>query len=132
MATRVSWGVQLRTICFFTWLRRRSRSAPVRQGRFAKEAKYRTIAGKRNIAAFAHAPSLTAHAPVRYANCGGRSMFDRLRFAGLFRRRSIRLLSAALTYALFGGAFPAFAIPIEITSGYLLVTGLPGVPVYSL
>ena len=59
-------------------------------------------------------------------------MFDRLRIAVLLRRRSIRLVSAALTYALLGGAFPAFAVPIEITSGFLSVTGFSATPFYSL
>jgi hypothetical protein len=57
---------------------------------------------------------------------------DHLRFPVLLQRRSIRLVSAALTCALFGGAFPAFAVPIEITSGFLSVSDLSAIPFYSL
>ena len=44
----------------------------------------------------------------------------------------VRLAPVALTCALFGGVLPASAVPIEITGGFLSVTGLSGVPVYSL
>jgi hypothetical protein len=42
------------------------------------------------------------------------------------------LVSAALTCVLFGGTFPASAVPIEITSGFLLVSDLSATPFYSL
>ena len=42
------------------------------------------------------------------------------------------MASVASICALFGGVLPASAVPIEITGGFLSVTGLSGVPVYSL